>query len=243
MNVFQTTKKQEMHKNSIKLYANLDDADALIKQESFSDEPAVVSSFVQINCYAVVHKMYPLNGPFNAFKYCTPSQVSCMIVGGLPTSNNMTLLTNWTGSSYCVRDNVLGSDLHSAICYNQNGTDGALNRLDPVLSRLQRDGIMLIPEALSTFEGGTRIMSKLWEPFIWNYLFKMSNIYPDVPILFTTESAKAKFSSAVLNSQYRFNLVVSNHAVSESSDVLACIEKLLMENGQKYFNFLTKSLK
>lgn len=253
MKVFKTTETQGTPMNSISLYAGLDDLeDILITKASVISgtamgkivvAPAVVNSMVVVNCIAMNQKMYPLSGPFNCLKHSAAENVDCVIVGGYPDDKSSIALGQWTGSSYCTNEKKATSFLHTHICHNQYGSEYRVSDLDPALVSLQKDGVWLIPEVLSTYIGGNKVMAPIWEPMIWNLLNELSTLNENVPIIFTTESAAEKFSTAVISSKHRFTLLLADRKEREDSKFLDAAEKIMKSNGKKWFNFFNKSTK
>lgn len=240
--------KQETAPTCIKLYADLDKiSDILIKGEKtavmgdVATIPSVVASFPLINLFAIQYYMFPLVSPFKPFTYCTTRNLEAIIVGGYPNDKDMKKLAMWSGSSYTAASSVSESpwsdDLYEFITYNEFDAVGRSWNIKKSLSALQTAGVLLLPEVLSTFVGGNQIMGKLWEPFIWHFLSEFSSHHPDVPILFTTESAHEKFISAVDGSKYRFYAAIGDKEVRQNNKCLKIMEQIIHDGCNYKFNF------
>ena len=203
--------------------------------------PAVLDSFVLINILAMENKMYPLAGPFKAFDYCKLSDIECIIVGGMPTDDDAEKLRRWLGPSYAYEIGGLDApwrdNMFEWICYNQFATTFRINNIHRNLRVLQENGVLLLPEILSTFVGGNKIMEGLWEPFIWNFLAEFTTTNPEIPVIFTTESAQEKFLSATDNSQFKAMALIADRIEREENKTLKAAEIQVRRNGRRSFNF------
>lgn len=240
--------KQATAQNYIKLYADLDEISSVFiageKTTAMGEVPAipsVVATFPLINLFAIQHSMFPSTGPFRPFKYCKTKNVECIIVGGMPNDKDIKNLAMWSGSSYCATSNISDSpwpnDFYDFIAFNEFGHKERAWNIKKSLFALQQQGVMLIPEVLSTFVNGNQIMSKLWEPFIWHFLSEYCVLHPSTPILFTTESAKEKFTSAVEGAEYRFYAAIADKDVRKNNKSLKMIEEIIHDGCNFKFNF------
>jgi len=199
----------------------------------------VVNAFSLINCLAILHDMFPYCGPFNPFKFCKLKDLNGIIVGGLPSDKSAESLASWTGSAYCSIDSnsVVNSNLQIAIALNEHSSVHRTWGLSNDMSKLQTNGIMLIPEVLSTYVGGNEVMKKAWEPFIWSFLSNIAVLDERLPILFVTESAEENFTSAVEGSRYVNSMYIDDENDRRTSPALGQMEHYITENGARYFNF------
>jgi hypothetical protein len=252
MKIFQTMKQPDVDQNFTDLYAKTDyiegKLDSMGKRSPLSDliniRP-VVNSLVVINTQAIIHDMFPVHGPFRPFSYCKMKEINGIIVGGFPNDKSEEKLLDWTGSAYCTNETAGNdtSDLHLHMAFSEWNSAYRSGTLSKDLTKLQVNGILLIPEVLSTFVNGNKTMAPLWEPFIWNFLAAYTALEPDTPILFTTESAAEKFRLAVEGTKYVFTELIGDRAEREDGKAMAQMQRVIRDNGVRFFNFISLSTK
>lgn len=238
---------REIRENCVKLYADLDLLDAILGDKgkaptirAIVENDAVVESSVLINCLAVQHDMYPMHGPWRPFKYSKVKELDCIIVGGVPDDSSEEALRRWTGSAYSTFDSnpeFASSALHKFICYTEANSLYRAKEIQKSLMDLQKAGILLLPEILSTFVGGNKLMVNIWEPLIWNFLNEYVAMFPETPILFTTESASERFTMAVEGSKKVFHVQIEDKDECENNKTLKVIEREIRQGTKAYFNF------
>lgn len=247
MNVLQTTPRQDAEASSYTdLYINIEEAADKLKAfgglntaiHSMMDSKAIVNASVAINCLAATNNMYPLKGPWQPLQKCGLKSLSCILMGGLPVDSSIDALESWTGSAYTVREGssfALPNPLHDAIGMNEDGNTYRTTYLARDLNRLQLNGVMLLPEVLSTYKGGNNTMAMLWEPFLWTFLNEITS-RRNIPIIFTSQNAYHTFETAVHGNGFVQKMFFEEKAEIDHNKALHQLERELAKRSS-LFNF------
>lgn len=175
----------------------------------------VAESVKCLNILSLKQEMFP-SLAFSALAYTELSNIKCVIIGGMPNANR---LNEWTGSgySYDAIDEIGGSSpnrtmLHKKIIEDNHGITRYTNPLELDNHNLQMNGILLLHDTMSVTKENPVMCRNLWGPIIYRILNKISKDDSTVPIVFTTNTSKNLYGSAVLGS----DTVVCLHFIGES---------------------------
>ena len=219
------------------LYISQADLDQLfvygVQGQWISEISDVAEAIRCLNILAMKEHMFPAKTPLELFTDFGLEDTKIVVVGGVPSTAN---LGTWLGAGFCHHNaSKVFTTLHDRLMDDFNLCNKS--EMKPSLYSLRTEGVLLLHDVLSTTAGQLQICLKLWEPFIWQLLHKMSMEYPLVPIVFATSLSDAKFSSAVVNSKYVFRINLLKETKDDGIKVFN-LAQAVYNKGKKYMDQL-----
>ena len=208
--------KETMKSEQVDLYFSSSDCDELHNFgaqaqwiQEIVDIPEVNAMIKYMNLLAMKGDMLPKETPLRPFLDFDLEDTRLVIVGGVP---DLMFIDEWHGTGYSYsKESKLSTRLHEKMLSDFHMQHIRYeNDCDPSFESLRESGVLMLHEVLSVADDNIGLFLKLWEPFIWHLLHKISREMPTVPILFTTNLASIKFDSAVVNSKYVFRINITS---------------------------------
>jgi uracil DNA glycosylase len=152
-----------------------------------------------INMISLADTMYPAT-PLKCLSYHNFNETRCVIIGGMPQSNR---IKDWTGSAYsysCPSNITSGTILHDKIMWDVMNSRHASGKILADNEKMQKEGILMMHEALSVTLKDFHLCKTLWTPIISRILSHLTYCDNKVVVIFTNLGAMHTYKNAVLNS-------------------------------------------
>lgn len=182
-----------------------------------------------INMLSMTEEMFPKD-PLAALTQCAFDDVCMVIIGGMPEK---ALYSEWTGSAFSYNVPDYRTRLHDKMILDLLGPSKFYNnKIDSTSERLQSSGVLMLNLTLSVCHKNPFICKDFWEPVIFRVLHHISTESPDVPIIFTNNTAEQAFKLAVIGSRYKFTLgIYDSLAASNPINVFQQVQDII--NGKR----------
>lgn len=187
------------------------------------DIPEVTEAIRYLNLLAMKGRMYPTESPLHPFTDFDLEDTRLVILGGTPSLTN---LPSWLGHGYSYCDSSkIYTKLHEKIFDDFLTYDRSTFK--PSFESLHANNVLMLYEVMSTTKSEMDLCLKLWEPFIWNLVHKLSKEYPTLPFVITSPLADLKFGSALTNSQYVFRANLLREKKEDNLKIFPYLQNLL----------------